>query len=213
MFEKKEENVRDVQAAVTIALILIPQAIGYSELASINPFRAMLSAVYPLFFYALVGGSVKHLSIGPDPLTSLLVGIGVTKELRLDPSLNPDTIATTLTFLVGIFAIIMSILRMKFLDSILAGYLLTAFIVVVSALIIMQQIPLLTAYKKAQASRSLFFMIINEFESIPRASKTTTIFGFSALAFLITAKCLKLRFQKSQSWDSSFLKSFQNSLV
>ena len=102
---------------------------------------------------------------------------------------------------------------MKFLDSILAGYLLTAFIVVVSALIIMQQIPLLTAYKKAQASRSLFFMIINEFESIPRASKTTTIFGFSALAFLITAKCLKLRFQKSQSWDSSFLKSFQNSLV
>ena len=49
----KPDFLADLKAAASIAFVLIPQAIAFSTLAGVTPIRALVSAVFPLIFYAI----------------------------------------------------------------------------------------------------------------------------------------------------------------
>ena len=129
----------DIQAAVTIAFVLIPQAIAYASLAGVTPMRALISAVYPVIFYAIFGAS-RHLSVGPEALSSVLVGFSAIKEFeQFGGDLND--LAVLLGFLTGVMAIGLSFLNAGFIDSLLSGYMLCGFVTGVATLIIVEQLP------------------------------------------------------------------------
>ena len=79
--------------------------------------------------------------MGPEALVSVVVGAAVTNEATVNSVLTEFEIATVLAFEVGILLIILSILKAGFVDHILSGYLLTGFILGVSNLIMIDQIP------------------------------------------------------------------------
>lgn len=55
--------IADVQSALTVTFVLIPQAVAFSHLAGVSPMNALISAVWPVIMYSLLGSS-KHLSVG-----------------------------------------------------------------------------------------------------------------------------------------------------
>ncbi len=66
----------DLVAGVTVALVLIPQALAYAKLAGLPPHIGLYAALVPAVVAALFG-SCGQLSTGPVALTSLLVGASI----------------------------------------------------------------------------------------------------------------------------------------
>jgi len=72
-YNLKSDLVWDIIAGVTIAIMHIPQGIAYALLAETSPIVGIYTAVFPVIIYILLGPS-RHVSIGTNPLTSILVG-------------------------------------------------------------------------------------------------------------------------------------------
>ncbi len=62
----------DLSAGVTVAVLLVPQAMAYAMLAGLPPVMGLYAATFPLLAYAVWGGS-RHLAVGPVAIVSLLV--------------------------------------------------------------------------------------------------------------------------------------------
>src|SRR5690606_10794432 len=61
----------DVLAGLTVALVLVPQALAYAALAGLPPTAGIMAAIFPPLASALLGSS-PYLQTGPTALTSLL---------------------------------------------------------------------------------------------------------------------------------------------
>lgn len=131
--------IADFRAAASIAFVLIPQAIAFASLAGVSPIRALVSAIFPLFIYAIFGAS-RQLSVGPEALSSVLVGLAVAQEIEENGG-NPDQLATLLGLLVGVFSLILAVIKAGFIDNIMSGYILTGFVLGVANLIMVEQLP------------------------------------------------------------------------
>ena len=66
----------DVVAGLTVALVMIPQALAYAKLAGLPPHVGLYAALVPTVVAALFG-SCGQLSTGPVALTSLLVAASI----------------------------------------------------------------------------------------------------------------------------------------
>ncbi|KAI8893712.1 sulfate transporter family-domain-containing protein [Globomyces pollinis-pini] len=191
--------IADLKSAATVSFVLIPQAIAFSSLARVDPVRALISAVFPLFVYALFGAS-RQLSVGPEALSSVLVGVAVTQELELFGG-DPNTIASLLASYVGLFALLLSIIQAGFIDNILSGYLLTGFVLGVANLIIVEQIPGMFGIKVPHIEGSSTFQtFIRTMEAIPNTHTKTVIFGVSCLMFLLILSQIKAKMGGKYPW-------------
>ena len=66
----------DVVAGLSVAIVLIPQGMGYAMLAGLPPIAGLYAALLPPIVYALLGTS-RQLAVGPVALDSLLVAVSV----------------------------------------------------------------------------------------------------------------------------------------
>ena len=62
----------DLLAGLTVAAYLIPQVMAYATLAGLSPIVGLWAALAPLLIYALLGSS-RHMSVGPESTTALMV--------------------------------------------------------------------------------------------------------------------------------------------
>jgi solute carrier family 26 protein len=60
---KKEDLVNDVISGCTVAIMHIPQGMGYSLLANLPPVIGIYTAFFPVILYSIFGAS-KHTSMG-----------------------------------------------------------------------------------------------------------------------------------------------------
>src|SRR5690625_6456715 len=69
---KKKDFTADLNAGITIGVLLIPQAMAYAMLAGIPPIYGLYASVIPPAIYALFGSS-QNMAIGTVALTSILL--------------------------------------------------------------------------------------------------------------------------------------------
>eukprot|EP00457_Paulinella_chromatophora_P001072 gb/GEZN01001074.1/.p1 GENE.gb/GEZN01001074.1/~~gb/GEZN01001074.1/.p1 ORF type:complete len:1007 (+),score=126.68 gb/GEZN01001074.1/:110-3130(+) len=140
----------DALAGLTASVILIPQGITYAGLANLPPIYGLYSAFFPLLAY-FIFGSGRHLSMGPEVTSSILVGKSVlafpsVEKLSQDsPNYQSAVLsaAMALTFTVGLVGLAMGFLRMGFVDSMLSRPILAGFVQAVAAILILDQMPYL----------------------------------------------------------------------
>jgi len=63
----------DLVVGITVAVVLVPQAIAYALLANLPPVYGLYTSLVPMVAYALAGRS-PHLCVGPFALMSMVVG-------------------------------------------------------------------------------------------------------------------------------------------
>lgn len=85
-------------------------------------------------------GTSKQLSVGPDALSSLLIGLTLSGESFDDPTIDATVIAPVIAFMVGIILLILGLLRVGFIDTILSKPLLSGFINAVAVTILFEQL-------------------------------------------------------------------------
>jgi MFS superfamily sulfate permease-like transporter len=181
-----------MRAAVTISFLLIPAGIAYSSLANVPPLSGLLSCVFPLLTYTILGSSgqlgvgIIKFNLGPEAITSVLVGISVTKELEVNPEANPALIASAIGFLSGTLSVVMALFQAGFIDNILSGYLLTGFVLGVSNVIICEQLPGIFGFTPEPGieKQSALMKLISHLKNLPNSNIPTMILSFSCITYM-----------------------------
>ncbi|MBN2449376.1 MAG: SulP family inorganic anion transporter [Lentisphaeria bacterium] len=110
-FPVSREDLRlDLIAGVSVALLLVPQAMAYADLAGLPAQVGLYAAFLPVILGALFG-SCRQLSTGPVAMTSILTA-GVLAGLAAPGSEAYINLALLLALLVGVLRILLGLLRM-----------------------------------------------------------------------------------------------------
>ncbi|HWL96162.1 MAG TPA: SulP family inorganic anion transporter [Nocardioidaceae bacterium] len=131
----------DVLAGISVALVLVPQAMAYAEIAGLQPSHGLYAAAAAPLAGALVGSS-PYLQTGPVAVTSLLT-FGALSGIA-------DPFTARFALLAGLLAIIVGVIRMGVgllgggpIAYLMSQPVVTSFTTAAALLIVGSQVPAL----------------------------------------------------------------------
>ncbi|MDR3602343.1 MAG: SulP family inorganic anion transporter [Desulfosporosinus sp.] len=133
---KKGYVSKDVIAALTGAVVAIPQCMAYALIAGLNPVYGLYTAIVSSIFGSAFGSS-KHLVTGPTNSSALLVASVMTGYMGHD---NAYQILFLLTFLVGAIKMLFGILKFGRLITYVSHTVILGFTTGAGALIALGQL-------------------------------------------------------------------------
>lgn len=141
----------DLQAGLTVGVMLVPQGMAYGLLAGLPPIYGLYSGIVPLLLYAFFGSS-RQLSVGPVALVSLLVlaGVGRFAETGSEAFVGM-AIATAL--IAGLIQVGLSIFRLGFLINFLSHPVISGFTSAAAFIIGLSQLKFLLGIDIPRANR------------------------------------------------------------
>jgi len=123
---KKSFLTSDLSAGIIVAFMLIPQGMAYAMLAGLPPVYGVYASTIPVFIYALFGSS-RHLAVGPVAILSLLVAVTCSKYAETG-STDYIRVVALLTFMVGVFQLLLGFLRAGFLLNFVSHAVINGFV-------------------------------------------------------------------------------------
>ncbi len=115
----------DLLAGLTVAAMLVPQAMAYAALAGMPPVTGLYAATVPLVAYALLGTS-GQLAFGPVAIVSLLTASTLAPIADGDPGAYV-TLAGVLALMVGAIQVVLGLLRAGRLTTLLSHPVVSGF--------------------------------------------------------------------------------------
>lgn len=115
----------DVAAGITVAAMLVPQAMAYALLAGLPPEVGLYASTIPVVVYALLGTS-RQLAIGPVAIVSL-VSANAVGQVADEGTAGYLTVAAVLALLVGACHVTVGLIRIGFLVRLLSHPVLVGF--------------------------------------------------------------------------------------
>ncbi len=174
----------DVQAAVIVTIMLIPQSLAYALLAGLPPEAGLYASIAPIVLYAIFGTS-RALAVGPVAVVSLMTAAAIGKIA--DPgSMGYAVAALTLAALSGAILLAMGLLKLGFLANFLSHPVIAGFITASGILIATSQIKHVLGI--SASGDTLPEMVISLAENLSATNWITLIIGASATAFLFWAR-------------------------
>lgn len=177
----------DVVAGITVALVLIPQALAYAKLAGLPPHVGLYAALLPAVVAALFG-SCGQLSTGPVALTSLLVAASIAPLGGLAGS-DVIGLALLLALLSGLIQLALGMLRLGWLLNLLSIPVLMGFVNAAALIICLTQIPPLLGLAMPH-SQHLVLDFAHALGGVADIHPASVAFGLGSLAALVALKRL-----------------------
>ncbi|XP_068525858.1 pendrin isoform X1 [Anas acuta] len=218
-YRVKEWLVNDIISGVSTGLVATLQGLAYALLASVPVGYGLYSAFFPILTYFFLGTS-RHISVGPFPVVSLMVGSVV---LSMAPDENfiidgsnatganstgtvVDTesrdaqrvlIASTLTFLVGILQVIFGVLQIGFIVRYLADPLVGGFTTAAAFQVFVSQLKIVlnVSTKNYNGVLSIIYTLIETFERIGTTNIADLIAGLLTIFICMVVKEINDRFK------------------
>lgn len=135
--------VSDVQAGVSVAAYLVPQALAYATLAGLSPISGLWAALPPLLIYAFLGSS-RQLSVGPESTTALMTA-AVVAPLAVGLSASEYAgYAAVLAIVVGVLCLTAGVLKLGFLANLLSEPVLVGYLAGIAVVMITSQLGRVT---------------------------------------------------------------------
>lgn len=104
----KELFKKDLVAALTVAIVAIPQSMAYAIIAGLDPVYGIYTAIIATIIGSIFGSS-EHLIAGPTNAISLLVASNMKNYMNLS---NKMEILFLMTFMIGLLQIIFGLLKL-----------------------------------------------------------------------------------------------------
>lgn len=105
---KKAYIKKDIVAALTVAVVAIPQSMAYAIIAGVNPVYGLYTAIVSTIIGAAFGSS-SFLIGGPTNAIALLVASGMRNYMGLD---NAYEMLFLMTFMVGFLQILFGVIKL-----------------------------------------------------------------------------------------------------
>ncbi|KAM5172020.1 uncharacterized protein ACMZJ9_004864 [Mantella aurantiaca] len=215
MYNVKEWLPGDVISGISTGMVSVLQGLAFALLVNVSPAYGLYSAFYPTIIYFFLGTS-KHISVGPFPVLSLMVGSAV---MRLVPdsvaedgawnynSLNGTgdltiaeqrvLVAASVTVLVGIFQLLFGLLQAGFIVIYLSDPLISGFTTAAAIHVLVSQLKFVLGIKISIFSGplSLFFTLKNIFQKINNTNMVDLGTSIIIMAVVLIVKELNDRYQ------------------
>ncbi len=145
----------DLIAGITGTIIVIPQAVAFAMIAGLPPIFGFYTAMITPIIAALFGSSY-HLISGPTTAISIVVYSTLVKFVSPETDLETFiSLALVLTFLAGLFQLIMGLLRMGKLVNFVSHSVIIGFTAGAGILIAFKQLKHVFGIKVPQGSTIL----------------------------------------------------------
>jgi SulP family sulfate permease len=178
----------DALAGVTVAVVLIPQAMAYAMLAGLPPVYGLYAAAVTPLIGAL-WGSLRQLATGPIAIMSLLV------LTTLTPMAEPGSkefieLAFLLSFMVGILYIVIGVFRMGLVMSFISHSAVKGFTAAAALIIIATQLP---HFLGLSASRHEYVLprLVEIAKGLPDLHISTAAVGLLAIGLIFGVQKLR----------------------
>jgi sulfate permease, SulP family len=131
----------DLMAGLTFALVNIPQSMAHALLAAVNP----VLGLYTLML-AVPVGAIFTSSVFMNVSTTSALSVATGDTMILFPSESRWTVLVTLVFMIGIFQLLLGLLRLGWITRFIPFSVMTGFMTGVAVLIIIGQLGDFTGY-------------------------------------------------------------------
>ncbi len=133
----------DVLAGLSVAGLLVPEAVAYAGIAGLAPGRALVAGVIGGLVYALVGRSRFAVVSATSSSASILAAAlgGLVAAPQAFGAVDRDTLATAMTLMVGVMFVGLGQFRMGGLAGFVSRPVLRGFALGLAATIIIKQLP------------------------------------------------------------------------
>uniref|UniRef100_A0A672UJ01 Solute carrier family 26 member 4 n=1 Tax=Strigops habroptila TaxID=2489341 RepID=A0A672UJ01_STRHB len=218
-YRVKEWLISDIISGVSTGLVATLQGLAYALLVAVPVGYGLYSAFFPILTYFFLGTS-RHISVGPFPVVSLMVGSVVLSmapddNFLIDSSNATGTnvtetlidtesrdaqrvlIASTLTFLVGILQVIFGVLQIGFIVRYLADPLVGGFTTAAAFQVLVSQLKIVlnVSTKNYNGVLSIIYTLIETFEKIGTTNIADLIAGLLTIVICVVVKEINDRFK------------------
>jgi SulP family sulfate permease len=147
---KKDTLSNDLLAGLTWALVNIPQAMAHALLAAVNP----VFGLYTLMLATPVGALFTS-SAFMNVSTTSAMAVAAGDTLITYPSDHRVAVLVTLVFLIGVFQIVLGVLRLGWVTRFIPFSVMTGFMTGVAVMIIIGQLGDFTGYYSSESGKVL----------------------------------------------------------
>ncbi|XP_068963101.1 pendrin [Petaurus breviceps papuanus] len=211
----KEWILSDTISGVSTGLVATLQGMAYALLAAVPVGFGLYSAFFPILVYFVFGTS-RHISVGPFPVVSLMVGSvvlsmapdehfvvtngTVNNITRIDSDARDAErvlIASTLTVLVGIIQLVLGALQIGFIVRYLADPLVGGFTTAAAFQVFVSQLKIVlnVSTKNYNGVLSIIYTLIEIFEKIGTTNMADFIAGLLTIIVCMAVKEVNDRFK------------------
>src|SRR3954451_17382447 len=168
---------RDLLAGVVLAALLVPQGMGYAQLAGLPPVTGLYATLIPLVCYFVLGPS-RILIVSPDSAVCPLVGAAIIPLSGADAETRV-ALAGLLALVVGAIMLAGGAARLGFVTELLSMPVRVGYLAGIALTVIVSQLPKLFGFSVHSES---FIHAVSDF--------VTGLDGTNTTALAIGAGCL-----------------------
>ena len=182
------KNLRpDFIAGLTVAVVLLPQAIAYALIADLPPQDGLYTAIVGAIVAALWGSS-NHLQTGPTNAISLLVLSSLLATATIG-TMESLILVGFMAIMVGLFQLVMGLVRLGVLVNFVSHSVIVGFSAGAGILIAIKQIPHL--FGLSYPSHGMLETVRGFIENLPEAHLPSAILGFSTILLIVVLRRIK----------------------
>ncbi|XP_032617270.1 pendrin [Hylobates moloch] len=216
-YRVKEWLLSDIISGVSTGLVATLQGMAYALLAAVPVGYGLYSAFFPILTYFIFGTS-RHISVGPFPVVSLMVGSvvlsmapdehflvsssnGTVLNTTMIDTAARDTarvlIASALTLLVGIIQLIFGGLQIGFIVRYLADPLVGGFTTAAAFQVLVSQLKIVlnVSTKNYNGVLSIIYTLVEIFQNIGDTNLADFTAGLLTIVVCMVVKELNDRFR------------------
>lgn len=200
--------INDGIAGLTVGVILVPQALAYAKIAGIPLQDGLLASWLPSVLYFIMGTSKGEdeessrksnadnhadANTGPTSIIGLLTA-NIIKDLGTEGGYSSTAIAVAISFSVGVYCLILGMLKLGFLLELVSHPVLTGFISAAAITIILGQVPAIFGEKNIGSG--VANQLHDIFAKLPTTKPITFAVGMSGIVMLVLMQIIGQRWGK-----------------
>jgi high affinity sulfate transporter 1 len=180
---------RDLLAGVVLAALLVPQGMGYAQLAGLPPVTGLYATLIPLVVYFLLGPS-RILIISPDSAVCPLVAAAIIPLAGADAG-QRVALAGLLALVVGAIMLAGGLARFGFVTELLSMPVRVGYLAGIALTVIVSQLPKLFGFS---VDAEDFIGAVRGFISgLDETDPTALAFGAGCLAVILGLRLISPR--------------------
>ncbi|XP_060759216.1 solute carrier family 26 member 3 [Neoarius graeffei] len=210
IYKFRQWLLNDIISGVSTGLVAVLQGLAFSLLANLPPGYGLYSAFFPVLIYFFLGTS-RHLSVGPFPVLSLMIGSVVEKYAPdnglpvynvtgfegLTQEQQRVIVASSVTFLMGLFQLGMGLLQVGFIVIYLSDTLVSGFTTAAAVHILVSQLKFVLGLDVPGKSGAfnIFFTLEKVFVQIHKTNVADLLTSIIIMVVVYIGKLLNDKFK------------------
>ncbi|XP_069764307.1 chloride anion exchanger-like isoform X2 [Narcine bancroftii] len=209
-YNVKEWLISDIVSGISTGLVCVLQGLAYALLVSIPAGYGLYAAFFPILTYFLFGTS-RHISVGPFPVTSLMVGTVVDRMVTDATAGGNSTVfpadmsredrqvwvAATVTFLAGIIQLALGVLQVGFIVIYLSDPMISGFTTAAAIHVLVSQLKFVLhlAVPSFSGPLSIIYTLKYIFMNITESNVVDVIISVIVMTVVFVVKEINDRFK------------------